>query len=86
MILSNDIHAKEREADQQHGPMGRGTLLGKTNVVKKDLNPVWAKSKNSFSGDVPEKGGCLVVEVWDHDMIGFYDVIVDRCSMCICSN
>jgi chemotaxis protein histidine kinase CheA len=42
-----------------------GTVLGKTNVVKKSLAPEWDSSRNSFVGDTPAEDGAMVIEVWD---------------------
>jgi hypothetical protein len=52
-----------------------GTMVGKTNVVSKSLNPTWAEKKNRFVGGMPEEGGCLLVEVWDHDTFGGDDFL-----------
>jgi hypothetical protein len=42
-----------------------GTLMGKTNVVKKSLAPEWNSENNTFVSDTPAADGALVVEVWD---------------------
>ena len=34
------------------------------------LNPTWSTKQNSFTAELPDDGGCVVVEVWDHDMGG----------------
>jgi hypothetical protein len=52
-----------------------GTMIGKTNVVRYSLNPRWSTDKNRFIGEVPEKDGCLVVEVWDNDLVGSNDFL-----------
>jgi hypothetical protein len=52
-----------------------GTLVGKTNVVSYSLNPTWDSAKNKFVSEVPEEGGCLLVEVWDHHRIGSHDFL-----------
>jgi hypothetical protein len=44
-------------------------------VVSKSLNPEWDQKKNRFLGEMPGEGGCLLVEVWDHDMIGSDDFL-----------
>jgi hypothetical protein len=40
-----------------------GTMVGKTNVVHKNLQPVWDLKRNRFVGEMPGEGGCLLVEV-----------------------
>jgi hypothetical protein len=47
-----------------------GTLVGKTEVIKSNLDPVWADHSNQFTAEIPAEGGCVLVDVWDHDTIG----------------
>jgi serine/threonine protein kinase len=52
-----------------------GTLIGKTDVVKNSVDPSWVGGRYLFHGEMPEEGGCLLIEVWDHDSVGADDFL-----------
>ena len=49
-----------------------GEILCKSDTKKKCLNPVW---NQTFAVKIPASRGKLVVEVYDHDVIGSNDLI-----------
>ena len=74
--LSNAKDLKAMDKNGFSDPYARflmnGEILCKSDTKKKCLNPVW---NQTFAVKIPASRGKLVVEVYDHDVIGSNDLI-----------
>jgi hypothetical protein len=59
-----------------------GTVFGKTEVVNNTLTPNWSGGNCLFNGEMPEEGGCLLIEVWDKNLVGSDDFLGEVVMQC----
>jgi len=51
------------------------TTIGKTSVVRRCLDPIWNRETSTFVAGVPDDAGCLLIEVFDSDVVGSNDFL-----------